>query len=66
MSSTEALAVCAELRLTRHASPEDMQALESKVSGLASGTRDENKKLNKHRVHLPGDRRQHETRREFG
>jgi hypothetical protein len=48
-ASSEALAVCAELRLTRHASPEDIQALESKVSGLASGTRDENKKLNKHR-----------------
>jgi hypothetical protein len=48
-TSSEALAVCAELRLTRHASPEDIQALESKVSGLASGTRDENKKLNKHR-----------------
>ncbi|KAM0878580.1 hypothetical protein ACQ4PT_034776 [Festuca glaucescens] len=48
-ASGEAVAVCAELRLTRHASPEDMQALESNVSSLVSGTGDESKKLNKHR-----------------
>ncbi|PNT69425.1 uncharacterized protein LOC104584307 [Brachypodium distachyon] len=35
----EALAVCAELNLTRHATPKDMQALESKVADLASGSR---------------------------
>jgi hypothetical protein len=45
----EALAVSAELGMTQHASPEDMQALETKVSSLASGTRGENEKRNKHR-----------------
>ncbi|CAM0946108.1 unnamed protein product [Alopecurus aequalis] len=36
MAAGEALAVCAELNLTKHASPEDMDAIEMKVLDLAT------------------------------
>uniref|UniRef100_A0A453Q0T5 Interferon-related developmental regulator N-terminal domain-containing protein n=2 Tax=Aegilops tauschii TaxID=37682 RepID=A0A453Q0T5_AEGTS len=45
MASGEALAVCAELNLMQHATPEDMETLEIKVSDLASGTHGNDKKL---------------------
>lgn len=36
MAAGEALAVCVELNLTQHASPEDMEAIETAVSDLAA------------------------------
>lgn len=45
MASGEALAVCAELNLMQHATPEDIETLEIKVSDLASGTHGNDKKL---------------------
>ena len=45
MAASEALAVCVELNLMQHASPEDIETLKIKVTDLASGTHGNDRKL---------------------